>query len=66
MFDSLNTYENLNYLESASAEELKNMIQSIKLPSKIISIYALGSRHYAWVQTNSKIVKENKKSSKEK
>jgi hypothetical protein len=43
-----------------SAEDLKNQITSIRLPTKIIAIYAVGSKHVAWIQTTAKIVKKVK------
>jgi len=64
MFDNLNQVGlGLEFLEALSAEELKKQIQSITLPTKIISIYAIGSRHIAWIQTTAKVqkIKKDKK-----
>jgi hypothetical protein len=43
-----------------SGEDLHKQLTSITLPVKIISIYAQGSKHYAWIQTSAKIVKKKK------
>jgi hypothetical protein len=61
MFDSLNPNTSaLEFLMGDSAEDLKNQITSIRLPTKIIAIYAVGSKHVAWIQTTAKIVKKVK------
>lgn len=61
LFDSLNSYdETLAVIESNSAKDLQSQIRSIRLPTRIIAIYAVGETHYAWLQTiDKKIV--NKK-----
>ena len=55
--DNLSSYPNLEFLESSDALELKNQMDQIRLPYKIISIYALGGRHYAWVSLTRPIQK---------
>lgn len=44
-----------------SAEDLHKQLTSITLPVKIITIYAQGSKHYAWIYTSAKIIKKTKK-----
>lgn len=57
-FDNLNDLGNtLEFLEGQSAQELLNQIKSITLPTKIIAMYSVGSRHFAWIQTTAKIKK---------
>lgn len=63
--DSLNNLVGLEFLESTDAEQLKKQIKSIQFPVRIIAIYALGGRHYAWIETRANIVKKTKKTSKE-
>lgn len=66
--DSLSSYPNLEYLEGATPQDLKDKLTQIRLPFKIISIYSVGSRHFAWVSLTKKIIKikqENKNGSSE-
>ena len=61
MFDSLNDNAlTLDFLIGDSPEELRVLIASIPLRVKIISIYAVGQRHYAWIQTEAKLKKVKK------
>lgn len=48
-------------LTGESGEDLHRQLTSITLPIKIISVYAQGSKHYAWIYTSAKIVKKPKK-----
>ena len=58
LFENLNvTAKNLTFLVGMDQQDLLDQIQSITLPMRIISIYAVGSRHCAWIQTASKIKK---------
>ena len=64
--DNLSSYPYLNFLEGKSAEDLKDQLVQIRLPFKIISIYSVGLRHYAWVSLTKQIKKikqENKNGS---
>jgi hypothetical protein len=58
--DNLSNYANLDYLEARSTEELLRQLQQIRLPHKIISIYAYGNKHVAWVSLTQKIKKIKK------
>lgn len=61
MFDSLNENKyTLDFLIGDSAEDLRNQIASIPLRVKIITIYAYGTRHIAWIQTEAKLKKVKK------
>jgi hypothetical protein len=61
LFDSLNGLQNLTYLTGNSPEEIVTQIKSIRLPVRIISIYAMGSKHICWVETTAKLNKVSKK-----
>lgn len=61
--DSLSGYKNIDFLTGSSPEELKAQLGSIKLPFKLIAVYAQGSNHVAWIvptQPIKKITKGNK------
>ena len=61
MFENLNNYsQNLNFLEGNSAQELLDQIKQFKLPVQILSIYAVGSKHFAWIVTTAKVNKVSK------
>lgn len=61
MFDNLNNLShNFTFLEGQSAQELLDQIKQIKLPVQIVSMYAVGTRHYAWIITTAKINKITK------
>lgn len=60
LFDDLSGIKFLDFFVGNSPEELKAQIDQIRLPAKIISIYAIGSRHIAWVQSSTKIKKKLK------
>lgn len=47
--ENLNTYRNLEFFTSKSPEGLKAQLDQIRLPSKIIAIYAVRGAHVAWV-----------------
>jgi len=55
--DNLSSYPNLNFLEGKSPQDLKEQLDQIRLPYKIISIYMAGSRHIAWVSLTKQIKK---------
>ena len=47
--DSLSQHKNIEFLTGSSPEELKAQLTSIKLPYKLVAIYAQGSNHVAWI-----------------
>jgi hypothetical protein len=54
---SLTTYPNLEVLEALSAEDLRKQLIQIYLPYKIIALYAVGVKHYAWISTTKPVNK---------
>jgi hypothetical protein len=58
MSDDLSNYRNLDFLVGIDAADLKRQFDNIRLPYKIISIYAQGTRHYAWVLLSAPIRKK--------
>lgn len=60
MFTNLNILQALDVLSADNAEALRDMIRSIPLPVKIISIYKDGNKHVAWILTEAKIKKLKK------
>ena len=60
-FANLNgSAETLNYLQALSADKLLEQIKQIRQPIEIISIYATGQIHFAWIRTHGKIKKVSK------
>lgn len=59
----LNAYENLDFLVANTADELRDIIRSIPFPLEVITIYAVGTKHIAWVRTHGKIKKVTKEKS---
>jgi len=63
--DNLTSYPNLDFIEGKSPQELKDLLTQIRLPHKIISIYAMGTRHIAWITISRPIKKINNKGEKD-
>lgn len=62
LFDNLNSNaENLNFFVSDSAQEMLDLIKQVRLPMNIVSMYAVGTKHYCWFRTTAKIIKKTKK-----
>jgi len=61
--DNLSTFKNVQVLSSQTAQGLQDILQQIQLPFAILSLYAQGNRHYAWINP-SKPVKVVKRKSK--
>lgn len=59
--DSISGLQNIQVIASTDAEELQGILKSLTLPSQIISIYGMNNRHYAWILTQHKTVKKDKK-----
>ena len=57
---NLSNYPHLEVLQARSAADLKAQLIQIRLPYKILSIYAVGSMHFAWVSLTRKIRKMEK------
>lgn len=63
--DSLNPYQGLEFFVGSSPEELKDQLTAIRVPFKLLAIYAQGTRHVAWVQTGAQKIKKVTKQTKE-
>ena len=60
--NTLNQYsDSLQLLIGETAEDLLAQIKSIRVPVGIITIYPQGSKHYAWIQGDIKVVKRDSK-----
>ena len=59
----LNTHR-LSVLEANSADELKAMLDEIKRGFRIVSIYGVGSKHYAWINSDMKLDKRGANNAK--
>jgi len=59
--DNLTSYPNLEHFSADDPKGLKDQLDQIRLPYKIISIYASGVRHVAWVSLTNPIVKKTLK-----
>jgi hypothetical protein len=65
-FDSLNSLSfGLEYVEGDTPEKLKEVLKSIRLPTKIISLYEYRGKHIAWIMTTAKLKRKNSKPNKE-
>ena len=49
--DNLSNYKNVQTLESKTAQGLDNIMNSIRLPYKIIQRYASGGKHFLTIAT---------------
>lgn len=58
--DNLSSYRNIEFLSASSPEELKSQLGQIKLPYKLIAIYAQGGAHIAWIVPTQPIIKVSK------
>jgi hypothetical protein len=59
--ENLSGYKTLEFLTGKTPDELKEQLLSIKLPYKIVSIYAVGSSHIAWIVPTVQLKKITKK-----
>jgi len=58
MFENLNNIgSNLNYFVGNSADEILDQVKQIKLPVQVVSMYAVGAKHFIWFITTAKITK---------
>ena len=63
LFDSLNAFHKIDYIEAESPEELKTMLQALNFSFSIITIYRNNSRHIAWINPVKKLKDKDKKRS---
>jgi len=61
MFDAVNSIQSLTFVQGDSAEDLLKQLRLIRLPVAIVAMYAVGSKHIAWIKTDAKLVKKAKK-----
>lgn len=55
-------YQGLEFISAASPEELHATLKGIRIQFRILSIYAQGAKHIAWIDTGAiKIKKVTKK-----
>ena len=52
----LNKFGSVNFLVGDSAKELKEQLSQISQPFNLITIYPQGSKHYAWIFGDVKVV----------
>lgn len=65
-FDRLNQLEALKIIAGRDEEELLAKLRQIRLPTRIVSIYAAGTKHFAAILTDAKIVEKIVEKKKEK
>jgi SOS response regulatory protein OraA/RecX len=58
--DNLSRFGNAIFLSGASPEELQRQLQELRIRYEIISIYAQGSNHIAWINPAIKVIKKQK------
>lgn len=51
----------VSHVFAESAQELEDLLAKIRVQWQPISIYAVGSRHYAWIVTNMPLPKAKEK-----
>jgi len=56
-FDRLNQLDKLQHLTGDSPQDLDAQLKQIKMPVHIVNIYGVGTKHYCWFYTDSKIKK---------
>ncbi len=56
----LNKMDKLEFLQGDSAQELLQKLKTIRLATEVLSIYAIGTKHVAWIYTEAKIEKKTK------
>ena len=58
--ENLSSYPNLDFLIGSSPEELKKQLDQIRLPFKILALYAQGGNHVAWVSLSRQLIKKKR------
>lgn len=62
---NLSPYRGLTFLVGNSPEQLLEQLSSIKIQYKILSIYAQGANHVAWIDTGAIKIQKKPKKTKE-
>lgn len=57
---NLSSHPHLEFFQARTAEALKAQLDQVRLPYKLIAIYAVGNAHFAWVSLTRKIIKKPK------
>lgn len=60
LFDNISDTQYVDYIAAQSADELLSQLRKIRLPVQVISIYANGGTHFAWIKTQAKLKKVTK------
>jgi hypothetical protein len=58
--DSLSRFGNINFLIGDSPEDLQRMLREIRIPFQIVSMYAQGTKHLAWINSDIPVIKQQK------
>lgn len=59
--DSLSDKKNIEFLSAPSPDALRDQLRQIKLPYKLVTIYAQGGAHIAWIVPTLPVQKVQKK-----
>lgn len=59
--DNLSFYQCLEFFEASTPDKLKSILDSIRIPFKIVSMYSIGGKHIVWVNSERKIKKVKEK-----
>jgi hypothetical protein len=62
--DSLSENSKIEFLTGNSPDELQAQLKQIKLPFRIVTIYAMGGAHIAWIIPTNPIKKVSKTKNK--
>lgn len=54
---NLSGYQNLEFIISGSLETLRDKLDLIKIPFKVINVYHDGKNHVAWILPDRKLPK---------
>jgi hypothetical protein len=58
--DNLSNHQNVEFITAMSEADLKDQLLQIRLPYKILGMYAVGQKHVAWLSLTQPIVKKTK------
>jgi hypothetical protein len=59
--DSLSRFGNVTFISADSADELQAQLRSVKIMFSLLAIYSQGSKHYAWINPERKLIKKSRK-----
>jgi hypothetical protein len=58
--DSFSRYGEITFLLADSPEEMQRMLRELRIAYEIVSMYAQGTKHVAWINAARPIVKKTK------